>query len=120
MRVLPTPPGPVIGDDPVLSDVLRERREILFPADERSGRLRQVAGQAGEPLALALELGRVRHGEPFGRNRIELERPADVLELEPPERNDLDVAPVLQRCVRGVGEHHARRARRRTRCAMRC
>ena len=71
-------------DDPMLAGQLDERRQVGGPADERRGRVGQVARQAGEPLALALQRRRIRHHDAVGRHRVELERAPDVLEPEPP------------------------------------
>ncbi len=93
-------------DDPMFAGQLDERRQVGGSADQRRGRLGQVARQAGEPLALALERRRIRHHDAVGRYRVELERAPDVLEPEPTQADDADVAPVLDLVVRGVGQHH--------------
>ena len=117
---LADPAGAGDRDDSVLADEVGERRQVVGAADERRGRLGQVARQAREPLALPLERGRIRHDEPVGRDRVELERPADVLEPEPPERDDVDVAPILDLLRTRRPRASRRRARRRTRSARRC
>ena len=94
------------ADEPVLANKLDERGQVDGPSQELRAGLGQVARESG-PVALPLQRCRVGHDEAVRRDGVQLEGPPDVLELESPERNDLDVAPVLQRCVRGVGEHHA-------------
>ena len=83
IRVFPTPPGPVIVTTRCSRAELDERRQIGGAADERRGRVGQVARQAREPLALALQRRRIRHDDAVGRHRVELERAPDVLEPEP-------------------------------------
>ena len=100
-------------DNPMFVRQLDEGRQVVGAADQWSGRVGQVARQAGEPLAVALQRPRIRHHDAFGRDRVELERASDVLEPEPPEAYDADVAPVLDLVVSGVGQHHAARHRKR-------
>ena len=96
-------------NDPMFVRQLDERRQISGSADEWRGRLRQVARQTGEALALAFERLRSRHHDALGRDCVELERAPDVLEPEPSQADDADVAPVLDLLVRGVGQHHPAR-----------
>jgi hypothetical protein len=48
----------------------------------------------------------MRHDDAVGRDRVELEQAPDVLQPEPPQGHDADVAPAPDLLVRGVGEHH--------------
>ena len=95
------------GDNAVFAGKLDERRQVVVSTDQRRGRVGQVGRQAGEPLAFAFERLWIGHHDALGRDREELERAPDVLELESPQRDDADVAPVLDLVVRGVGQHHA-------------
>ena len=83
MRVFPTPPGPVIVTTRCSrTSSMSDARSAARPTSGAAG-LGQVARQAGEPLALALERLRIRHHDAVGRDRVELERAPDVLEPEP-------------------------------------
>ncbi len=104
---LPDTAGTGDRDDPMFPHELDERRQIDGTADQRRRGVGQVAREAREPLALALQHPRVRHDDAVGGHRVELERAPDVLEPEPPQPDDLYVAPVLDLVVRGVGQHHA-------------
>jgi hypothetical protein len=94
-------------DDPMFPRQLHERRQIGGTAEQRRGRVGEVARRTGEPLALALQRCWIRHDDAVGRDRVELERAPDVLEPEPPQAYDVDVAPALDLVVRAVGQHHS-------------
>ena len=83
---LPDSAGAGDRDDAVFARELDERRQIVGSTDQRRDRVGQVARQAREPLALALERLRIRHDEAVGRDGVELERAPDVLEPESPQR----------------------------------
>ena len=120
MRVFPTPPGPVIvttrcSRASSTSDARSAARPTV--ASTGSGRL---LGRLANRSPLPSSALRIRHDDAVGRDRVELERAPDVLEPEPSQPDDADVAPVLDLLVRGVGQHHAARVRRRTRSGRRC
>ena len=103
---LADPAGAGDRHDPVPAHELDERRQVCRAPDERCDHVGQVAGQARPPFALAFQRGRIGHHDTVGRHGVELERPPDVLEPELPERHNGDVAPVLNLCVRRIGQQN--------------
>ncbi len=94
-------------DDPMVPGKLDERVQVNGPPYQRPARVGQVARQAYEPLAFPLERPWVRHDDAVGGYRVELEWAPDVLEPEPPQADDADVAQGLDLVVHGVGHHHS-------------
>ena len=82
---LPDAAGACDRDHAMLARELGERSQIGAAAEQRRDGLGQVARQAREPLALALQRARIGHDEAVGRDGVELERPSDVLEPEAAE-----------------------------------
>ncbi len=77
-----------------------------MPAENRTARLRHRCPNRDDSLALPLQCLAVGDDETGAGDRVEVHRPADVLEPERSERRHLDARLVLDLLVCGVGQEH--------------
>ena len=83
---MPTPPGPVIVTTRCSrASSASAARSAARPSSGAAGSGR-LPGRLANRSPLPSSAARIRHDDAVGRDGVELERPTDVLELEPPER----------------------------------
>jgi hypothetical protein len=73
------------GHDAVPLEEVDQCRDVGVPPEEGRSRIREVARQACESLTLALQEVRGRDRQSIGRDREDLKRATDILELESPQ-----------------------------------
>src|SRR6202795_1617180 len=88
--------------DAVSAQEVDQCRDIGVPPEEWRSGIREIARQACESLTPALEEVRGRDGQPNGGDREDLERAADVLELELPQVHEPELRLVPDLIVNGI------------------
>ena len=111
--------GPRHRHDPVRAHEADEVGELAVPAEQLALGLRQRRADRDDHLALPLELRPVGDDEAGAGDRVEIEWPADVLELERPERRDSELRLVPDLVVRRVRDEDGSGRPRTTRPARR-
>ena len=84
-----------------------ERSELARPTEKGRRGLRQLAGQAQESVALALQRDRIGHHEAVGGDRVQLQRLPDVLEPETTDTDQRDIVAILELLAGAFGNDDA-------------